>query len=710
VNHAGLRTGLAAALGLALLLTLLQIHPAGFQEQTRLDVLDPTGTVDADRRDLRYTYHFDHNALIDAVFTGDTVIAATGSGNLLRFDAESLGITAQAVIPERATAVALDDRGVVLLGTEAGQIFSVNPLTLAHAELLRGSGSVRWLTRQGNRLAAVLAPPPLEPWPGERDPEFERRRRAQRPWAVLVHRNNRTVSYALPDDAHPNAMLIDGARLWLGEDRGEFGGQLVWMDLETGRVESKETEAIRGLTRAPDGRVLAYGGVEHLGIQTAFIATIEDSQVRLVPRFEEKRWLVRTEGQADEPDDKPFPRYPIDRIIEDRTSGGFWVLAAQRIHRASSDFAKWSRSVDLEGRWLAGRANSVGNTPTITTLLDGRAPGELIAISARDGFWRVSGDDVQRAAVSNQLEESIVDIWPTSLGTLFLGSRTWRDEAQLWSHSNAGWRAERLCPEQLEGVDTSFSTPVGDDPRGIFVYCEGATQGHSALVHRTDSGFTIVDAWREWREGSPDRFLVGPDGILLGMSRYADGSPDVLQAHIGGESRAVGAVTLPDWIRHLPGPAAREFITLSTQADSMLVWSVQEGLVLRLSAAANGAWRLEPVKQPPLKHILDAVPAGDGSVLAVTPRDILRYDPKTDKVVRLRSPKGDRIVTVARDVNGRLWAAGDRLHVSSDDGRNWQVVKLPMLSATRLKRLRRNPATPGGMIVSLYDRGVVFLD
>jgi hypothetical protein len=69
----------------------------------------------------------------------------------------------------------------------------------------------------------------------------------------------------------------------------------------------------------------------------------------------------------------------------------------------------------------------------------------------------------------------------------------------------------------------------------------------------------------------------------------------------------------------------------------------------------------------------------------------------------------EEIKSICRDGQGRLWAAGKRLYISSDDGKRWNNVELPMFSDTYTKRVRPNAMAPG-VIVALPDRGVVFLD
>ena len=145
------------------------------------------GTVDVDGRSRGFTYHFDHNALAAAVRVDEWLIALTASGNLLRFDARMLTVAAQAVVPGRATAISVEDGHRVMLGTEDGQIASVDPVTLDRTVLARSEGSVQWLARTGDRVVAALKPAVVEPWPGEPFDAFDRATESAR-WLVFVRR------------------------------------------------------------------------------------------------------------------------------------------------------------------------------------------------------------------------------------------------------------------------------------------------------------------------------------------------------------------------------------------------------------------------------------------------------------------------------------------------------------------------------------------
>jgi len=48
--------------------------------------------------------------------------------------------------------------------------------------------------------------------------------------------------------------------------------------------------------------------------------------------------------------------------------------------------------------------------------------------------------------------------------------------------------------------------------------------------------------------------------------------------------------------------------------------------------------------------------------------------------------------------------------VSTDSGRHWETVDLPMVCRSDTKRIRPDPERPDGLILLLHDQGVVYLD
>jgi hypothetical protein len=82
----------------------------------------------------RYSYHFDHNALTDGVLAGRSLLAITDSGNLLEFNAGSLVLSGQAIVPGRASSIAKEsvDSALTLKATSRGQLLlQVCPLLVS---------------------------------------------------------------------------------------------------------------------------------------------------------------------------------------------------------------------------------------------------------------------------------------------------------------------------------------------------------------------------------------------------------------------------------------------------------------------------------------------------------------------------------------------------------------------------------------------------
>src|SRR5262249_13840802 len=92
-------------------------------------------------------------------------------------------------------------------------------------------------------------------------------------------------------DRHATALLVDRPhRLWLGADRGEWGGWCSYVDLKAGQVHSvpgleiykphfpgKHWPGVFGFTQLRDGQVWAYGGLIHFSSE-GFIWRVDRGQ------------------------------------------------------------------------------------------------------------------------------------------------------------------------------------------------------------------------------------------------------------------------------------------------------------------------------------------------------------------------------------------------------------------------------------------------
>ena len=183
-------------------------------------------TVEVEERRRRYAYYFDHNALVDAVRVGDALIAVTRSGNLLRLDTRTLTLTTRAIVEERATAIARDERDRVIIGTENGRMAPLIPEHSPGRSLLPAMGRSAGSREPMIALWRYLGPTAISAMARRTRLVISIAGGARDVGRSFVQQNGRTVLHRLPRDTDPNAFLVDGTRLWLGADSGEFGGVL----------------------------------------------------------------------------------------------------------------------------------------------------------------------------------------------------------------------------------------------------------------------------------------------------------------------------------------------------------------------------------------------------------------------------------------------------------------------------------------------------
>lgn len=96
----------------------------------------------------RYTYHFDHNALTDGVLAGQSLFALTDSGNLHEFNAETLELNGQVIVPGRALFIAAESKDSALIGTFDGHILRVRAKSLQMETATFTPGNVVWLSAE----------------------------------------------------------------------------------------------------------------------------------------------------------------------------------------------------------------------------------------------------------------------------------------------------------------------------------------------------------------------------------------------------------------------------------------------------------------------------------------------------------------------------------------------------------------------------------
>ncbi|HEY1204514.1 MAG: hypothetical protein ABSH46_04800 [Bryobacteraceae bacterium] len=666
---------------------------------------------------FRYAYHFDHNALRDCLHIGGVLIALTDSGNLLRFDAATLKMTGQEVVRGRGIAIAPGANGRVLVGTRAGRVWEVDPATLAAELLFETPGEVMWLgSGAGMIVAAVDGRADPWPWPGEKDEHFMARwRRLEvargKGLSVVVSQNGRqrVIPFAQTDIATPSAFLLDaGARLWMGTDKGEWGGEYAELDLRNGKIKTVKTDlGVLGFLRAADRRVLVYGGTSHMGFDHGFIGRVDGGRLENLRQFGSRPdWaaappeIAKILGGrlAGEPD------APIDFMLEDGEAGTFWVLSAHTLYRASGDFSNWIKVADLRARWVAGRAYSMGSTPTVRSLVAGPRTKELIAVMRLDGLARIVGGKVEPVAFDSEIEAPIIEVWNTQIGTVFVMADSLH---AAWRLTDGRWQRLEFCAAH-DGMGWYDAGPLAADSSGIIGFCaEGSAPGMRDLTRvRAEGATEVLRTWKEQR-GYLDRWFLEKLGGRLFRSLG-----DELEVWDGKAWQRAGHLVEPSPADTKSVLYGRQFVPLGKAAGAAVYFDAQWGELARLADGPGGV-ELAPLAGAAahgLTNVFDAVADRDGWVLMAAVKGLFRFRLEGSDVERIPGPKtNEELRSLCRDAQGRLWTAGDGLYVSADEGQHWEAADLPILGRTYTKRVRANPADARGIILALYDRGVVFV-
>jgi hypothetical protein len=316
---------------------------------------------------------------------------------------------------------------------------------------------------------------------------------------------------------------------------------------------------------------------------------------------------------------------------------------------------------------------------------------------------------VDRMPFVGELESSIIEIWKTSIGTVLLADDS---DHTAWRAADDGWQQMRWFPNRKpsdEGASWHEAEPFGDDGDGIIAFSsDNISPGERDIIKlRTPGTAESTESWRDSSSRWDSSFLRASDGHLLRIS----GSKVEIREASGW--RDTGESKLPDSDERKRVLIGRRYISLGEADQSEIFLDVELGELDKLTRTADGQYvfcSLSYKGRAVPTGVFDAIVDNDGWVLLATAQGLFRLRLEDGQREAIASPSlGEQIKSVCRDQHGRLWVAGKRLYISTDEGKRWNSVELPMLSDTYSKRVRPNPMAPG-LIVALHDRGVVFLD
>ena len=530
------------------------------------------------------------------------------------------------------------------------------------------------------------------------------------------------------------AHLDRNGQLWLGSDRGEWGGRIARIDLHDGRIqdyhaacriaaeqrnrevwgESLEQmyeeypdelgcDGVYGFIERSDGDIWAYGGMSHMGMNSGYIAHLAGDSVTLVKDFGVKASRDNEEPPPNE------PRMPITRMLE---LGGDQILVFSygKVFQADAKLENWKPFHEIRLRYLPGRPNAVGSYPAITEAQTVRQnPPEVICSTLRDGLVRISGDSETRHSIANQLGAvSVGRIEPSNMGLMVVDGRRYWGMNAPWTLKDGQWRPVELLPQiKLDDNHYWMRNEAFVDREGaiVLVFFTNYSRGRS-VTYRLDRGSESNLGEQESESSSffGDAFVT-PDGEWW----VTDGL--TLLRHSG--ERWQPTAQLPGEER----PYQRGYHPFRVIPTSTQPWLLHDHRNHEL-------WKLEYGSDPERPRasriflaetgepkVYGGVVLKDDTVLLATSQG-LGLLPSVGEAMRPFSrgrPQLEKVRAVGRDDSDRLWFGGSGLWVLDEHNNLHDLSAIPIFEGAEVLDLVADAAQPSGMAVSLGERGLVLV-
>lgn len=615
-------------------------------------------------------YHFDRNALASARGAEGGVVALSAAGHLLRFDPSSLELRGERVGPESVRCLGAGPDGAILAGLDGGRVVRVDPTTLALTPVADLGATPRWVGADARGIVAVVE---RRAEKGRRGTSFE---------VVDVASGSHV---ALND--RPTAFLLDHKRrLWLGADRGEWGGWVKALDLGTKRmIEPKgQISGVYGFFER-GGDILAFGGMSHMGLNEGYVARCSEENVTKVAE------LSGSFGRGD----PSRPRGPITHLVDGGAGGELVALSYGSVWRVDTSFSRWTRVRDVELHDRAGRPDAVGSYPAVSAALpDGR--GGLLLATVRDGLLRVSESGVERRPVPDQLAVHRVGrIASSTEGVLIFDG----PDESVWHRKAGRWAPLPTFPVEPpssdEGAPSWFEHALHVAPGGtIFTAADtNVTPGRRVVMRWRGGAGEIL--WSDPKSllGASHSFMT-PDGTL-----WSAPGGDLLRFD-GHSWQRVGATPTMLYRPEVLGPERPPWVLLDHHESSLYRLDPTRGALEPLEATSAGD----------KLSVLGGVPWQKGSLLLITTQG-LRVLPLPGGPAAgppFAAPEGVR--ALAHDTLGRLWLGGEGLWVyDPKTGHLEGLDAVPVIGHREVTAIAPDPDRPGGVIASL-GAAIVFLD
>ncbi|MHC5540423.1 hypothetical protein ACYOEI_19555, partial [Singulisphaera rosea] len=517
--------------------------------------------------------------------------------------------------------------------------------------------------------------------------------------------------------------LEDSGRIWLGADRGEWGGRVIRVDLIKGTADTIKPppaekpkvppfwEGIYGFVTLRDGQVWAFGGTSHMFTNSAHITRVDGDEPRPLFHFQPHP------GLENEPD-PGRPRFPITHIVEE--DDGPLVFSYSDVFRVDRELKAWKKVATLEIQYRWGRPDAVGAYPSVCAVHPPRRGGDpYVLATVADGYVLLDGTKATPRGLFGQLGASSVDgVENTTEGTLAFSNDNC---LPTWTLDAEGWKVVSLAPpfeidpagdaaELEKDSEDWYETSVLIGPGGAIytVSGTGVSSGTRATGRRVDG--KSIRIGREASSLDPSSSFITADGTLW------NASSDDLKTFTKGR-----------WERVAPfqdGLLSR-LTSLNTNGPPWMLLDGDYDNLWRLAHDAPGnkpqLTKVEVVEAGERLHVDDAIAWTDDSVLLATNAGLRAYSVKTRKLSRVDFPEPPQpATTLVRDGLGRLWMGCGTIWTDRKSTRGLWLGepgakttvgfdRVPWVGRSEVFAIIPDPHHADGVIVALGTRGVAFV-
>jgi hypothetical protein len=671
----------------------------------------PTGEVRlGSGRVVDYTIHFDRNSLRDSLRLGNGLIALTSSGTLLRFELPEVRLVRERIDTEKVTCLGRGEGGAILAGLSDGRVCRVDPATLEFNDVTKLPAPPQWIgwgQAQGNRPAGlVVVTRPTKP-------ANYNGRHYDLPYLVI---HDLATGKTFEPGELATSFLLDGAgRLWLGVDKGEWGGRIIRVDLAKGIIAtikpppSREPdrqafwEGIYGFIELRDGQVWAFGGTSHMGVNHGYVTRIDGAEPRPLVTFEPPR-------DAEKKPNPEQPSLPITHIVEEKDA--LLVFSYSDVFRVDKSLKTWKKVATLEIQYRWGRPDAMGAYPSVRAVHPPSRDGEpYVLATVGDGYVLLEGAKATSHSLPGQLGASSVDGIENSSEGLLCFQRD--DRLPLWTLRAKGWEIASLAPPfevdpasdlaEFEAKQGAwYETRVLVGPGGTIYTVSGTSLSTATRTTARRVDGKSLRLGRETTTLYPSSSFITADGTLWyafygGLKRFEKGRWETvaLLPVEGTPSRATPLNT--------DGPP---WLLLDRSSDRL--WQLKHG-------AQGDNPQLTEVEiregEKPLR-ISGAIPWPGRTLLLATDAGLRAYDPAAQKLSKVDLEEPPQPVTsLVRDGLGRLWLGGKSgLWMVEAGGKTLESFdRVPWIQRNKVDALAPDPHHEDGVIVALGSQGVMFV-